>query len=108
MFIQAARAELWHSAMYWCRSLLTSECLHLSDFRVVALRVCSKRGVLRIISYETQTLPFRFDGRAMGRPGVLDSTSPTRWPTAQNQHAGGRQCHLLPDARGLYLAGLAP
>jgi hypothetical protein len=23
--------------MYWCRSLLTSECLHLSDFRVVAL-----------------------------------------------------------------------
>ena len=51
------------------------------------LRVCSRRGVLRIIQYETQTLPFRSHGRAMARPGALDSAAPTWRPATQNQHA---------------------
>ena len=37
----------------------------------------------------------------MGRPGVLDPTATARGPATENQHARGRQCHLLPQSQRL-------
>jgi len=51
------------------------------------IRVCSKRVQLRIIKYETQTIPYRSDGRPMGPLGALDPSASAWWPTAKNQYA---------------------
>lgn len=51
------------------------------------VRVCSKRGYLRIMKYETETIPFRLDGPSVDVRGILDRSTPTGWTTAQNQHA---------------------
>lgn len=51
------------------------------------LRVCSKRGRLRRMKYETQAIPLRLDGQSVDGRGILDSSTPTGWPTSQNQHA---------------------
>src|ERR1044071_2007821 len=46
-------AELKRSAMYWCRLLLTSECLHLSDFRVVAIpRYAEAVGAVPLVVHD--------------------------------------------------------
>src|SRR5262249_50738208 len=57
--------------------------------RLQRLRVCSKRGELRIMEYETPTISDGHHRHPLGRVGARDPRAPARRPTPQDRSARG-------------------